>query len=302
MPVEILFAAHIVLVQAIAAWIRYLPFRAELKRSEIRLLFRRMLIWSAAAFLMLDFIFETRGVNMSLYKLILIVGWLPYFLISLTIIRHRFKQHVFVLGIQHLWIIMLHTLTTFADEILCRQFLLDAVMVHGSFYTAILIATLPLTRQLFLHVLPPTFLFEGSFGRLGATLPFVFYIATMLPLSNHWNENIDMMFQPLEARFLRFLLPLFFVMMYRTIGISMRQLEERRQQQNLNEILNRQLDTLKRHNQLIQANQERLTVFRHDLRHNYRLLNAMIDEGKIRAAIEFLNTQDRLLDKTDRED
>jgi signal transduction histidine kinase len=62
------------------------------------------------------------------------------------------------------------------------------------------------------------------------------------------------------------------------------------------------LQSLKERNLIIQDEQKKLAVFRHDLRHNYRLIAAMLNENKIQKAIDFISKQDELLRNVDAND
>ena len=81
------------------------------------------------------------------------------------------------------------------------------------------------------------------------------------------------------------------------MSISTRQIDEQRHNEYINNMLNQQLESLKRHNLLIQENQKQISIFRHDLRHSYRLISAMLKEGNVEEALIHIKTQDELINQ-----
>lgn len=294
----VFISLNTVFFQTIGAWMRWLPFRSSMTDAETRLLRRRILMWSATLFAIYLACLNLFGSDAAVYKILLLTGWLPHFLISMTVIRNRLGDHVFVLSMQSLWVLMLHTLTIFFDEILLALF--DPIgnetaLVHGVNYTVILLASLHWAKQLFENLLIVDLTLDERFKRYGWSLPLALFLSTLLPIFSDWDEGD--LFQSMPVRMMRFLSPLFFFITYRVVSMSMRQIDEQRQREHVTQLMNRQLETLKQHNLIMQRHREQLAIFRHDLRHNYRLIGAMIDGGKIQEAIDYLKTQDALLAK-----
>lgn len=66
-------------------------------------------------------------------------------------------------------------------------------------------------------------------------------------------------------------------------------------QKNINDRLKLRLNSLKKETEMIQETVTATRVLRHDLRHNYRILFALIGEGKVSAALEHIEAQKAVL-------
>ena len=59
--------------------------------------------------------------------------------------------------------------------------------------------------------------------------------------------------------------------------------------------LSDKLSRLKEYNELIQENHKKVSVMRHDLRHNYNLIYALLESGNLEKAREHIKKQEELL-------
>lgn len=290
----ILFSLNIVMIQLVGAFLRYLPFSSTMTSVELKNLQRGLLIWSAINFLVnVEAVLEF-GLSAKLFKTALFIGWVPYFLIFLATVRRPLKEHIFVLGMQVIWVLMLHSSVTLVDWILLTveaPLPLDILNLHGILYLMLFVALLEVECKLFYDVLPSKKIFPKNFSWGEAIMPAVIAasIVTLMADGNYphgWREQIS-----------RIGIPIFFFMMYRSMSISTKLTEERNQREHANERIKRRLETLRDYNLMMQEHQRRLEIFRHDRRHNYRLISAMLDAGDLRAAIDHVQTQIRLLGK-----
>ena len=58
-----------------------------------------------------DFIFNSIGITATTYKAIMMLGWLPYFLICMIYIPLGLPQHIFVLGMGAILSPVQHTIS-----------------------------------------------------------------------------------------------------------------------------------------------------------------------------------------------
>ena len=290
----ILFAVNIILIQIAGAYLRYLPFSQSLTSNEIFHLWKRLIIWSTISFFIIVITFYKFNINITLYKMVLYSGWIPYFLLSLTVIRNKIKHHIFVLGMQCIWSLMLHTLTGIMDNILYEQLSKYILIFHGVVYISFFILFFHWERYFFKNILSSRYIFDDRFSPYSwysAILPLVVFIGISLPIAD------GIFLHTFKEQILRFFIPLFFFLMYRSMSISTRQIDEQRQNEYINAMLNQQLESLKRYNLLIQENQKQIAIFRHDLRHSYRLISAMLKEGNVEEALIHIKTQDKLVEQ-----
>ena len=285
---------NIVVTQLIGAYLRYLPFSPTMFDVEIKMLRRRLTIWSLIAFVGYCLLIDRFGVETFFYKMTLILGWLPYFLISLKTLKVDLKLHIFVLGMQILWVLMLHTLVSIINCILLDAGVsmpIPTMELHSILYLTIFFVLIVWERKLFMNILPSNDLLDNKFGWYAAIMPMTMVFGFTLMIADGRYPH------DLREQFSRFWIPLFFFLMYRSMSISTRQIEERNRREHDNERLRQRLESLREYNLMMQAHQRQLEIFRHDRRHNYRLISAMLDDGNVRAAIDHVEALEQLLNR-----
>ena len=287
---ENLLGVLAVAIQLSNSYLRYLPFSGKITDEEITKLRRGFLICAVASCICYSFLFLRYGITAPLYKNILIFGNFQWVIISVWAIRSSIFQHIFVFGMAGIWTLILHNfdaiiiVTIFESE-------LEIIFANSVIYMILFALFLPLARRFFVKLLPPKKFFD-EYGKIAAFLPFIMTVGVILlwaqePLIHTWQE-----------RFSRFYLPFVFFFFYRYILKTTEQLQEqRRTAQNLR-LMQEQLSTLSEYNLLIQENNEKVFIMRHDLHHTFRLLYTMIQEKKFDAAKEYLRKEEKSLGET----
>ncbi len=284
------FSFNVTLIQISGAYFRYLPFRAEMTAGEIKKFWRRIFLWSVASFGIIAAIFLQVGLNVWLYKIIFIFGWLPYALISIVMIRAKISLHIFVIGIQALWSIMIHTVVAMGVKIFQIEVPLEAMFFQGVWYISAVLLLIRLEIEIFSNLLWfSRELFNSPLSKYITVMPVAIFIGCVLPIAGVEN------YVTLKEQILRFLIPLFFFLMYRAVRISNKQLEELQQNSAVSKILNHQLETLKLYDSLIRENQKQVDSYRLYLRRNYGKISEMLDGGKKNDVLNFIKEQIKTL-------
>lgn len=284
------FSFNVTLIQISGAYFRYLPFRAEMTAGEIEKFWRRIFLWSVASFAIIAAIFLQFGLNVWLYKIIFIFGWLPYALISIVMIRAKISLHIFVIGIQALWSIMIHTVVAMGVKFFQIEVPLEAMFFQGVWYISTVLLLIRKEIEIFSNLLWfSRELFNSPLSKYITVMPVAIFIGCVLPIAGVEN------YVTLKEQILRFLIPLFFFLMYRAVRISNRQLEELQQNSAVSKILNHQLETLKLYDSLIRENQKQVDSYRLYLRRNYGKISEMLDGGKKKDALNFIKEQIKTL-------
>ncbi len=278
--------------QLMGAYLRYLPFREELSEEEIRSLGKRMILWSLFAIGYMLVFLEARGIDLSTFKAAMILGWIPYFILSMTVIRNRFAKHVFAMGMQALWSFMLHVVTGIIVKTALGGITVEYVGWHLLCYLTFLTVLLPFEKKYFGNLFPTENLLDDRILRWCiAILPFSIFLGALLPI-------VRITFLPTwVARLGRIAIPLFFFFVYRTMSISTRETSERLKQEHANNLMQQQLTELRKMTLLMQESNERIAVMRHDLRHSYRMIYALLQNGEKEKALEHIRGQQELLRK-----
>ncbi len=287
---SILLALLVMLIQLSDFYLMYIPFREGMKHAERKNLLFGMLACGILSFIGSVFIFSNCGITSHIYKMLLMLGWMPYLIIFMLIVRRNILQHVFIFGMSRVWSIILHNFSAITIVLLFDG-LHEILFSHAIIYLILFAAFLPLSRRYLVKLLPPKKLF-ADYGAPVAFLPIVMTLSVTLlwsqePLIHSWQERLS-----------RFYLPFVFFFFYRHILLTTDQLqEEKRTKQNLR-LMKEQLTALSEYNRLMQENREKVAVMRHDLRHNFKLIYLMLQEGKVAAAKEYIGKQEELLGKT----
>ena len=279
------FSFNVTLIQLSGAYFRYLPFRAEMTAGDIEKFWRRIFLWSVASFTIIAAIFLQFGLNVWLYKIIFIIGWLPYALISIVTIKAKISLHIFVIGIQALWSIMIHTVAVMGVKFFQIEVPLEAV-----WYISAVLLLIRWEIEIFGNLLWfSRELFNSPLSKYITVMPVAIFIGCALPIAGVEN------YVTLKEQLLRFLIPLFFFLMYRAVRISNRQLEELQKNSAVTKILNHQLETLKSYDSLIQENQKQVDSYRLYLRRNYGKISELLDGGRKNDALKFIKEQIKFL-------
>ena len=285
-----LLAILVVTIQLSDSYLHYLSFRDAMTSTERKNLSIRFLIWSVVCTAIYDLLFREFAMTASLYKIILMIGWSPWLAIMILTVRREISQHIFVFSMMKIWSLIQHNWSAIIVVLIGLE-APEFFFVHSAVYLLLFVICLPIERHCFLKLLPPKKFFD-DYGRHVAFLPFMMILSVIIlwaqePLIHSWAE-----------RFSRFYLPFVFFFFYRHILITTEQLYERRlTNQNLR-LMKEQLGALSEYNRLMQEGREKIAVMRHDLRHSYRLIHAMLQAGEFDAAKDYIATQEKLLGKT----
>ena len=257
-------------MQLAGAYLAYLPFRREMSVTQIETLWKRFFLWSAVDVTANIFLMSA-GVTFQAYKFALFVLWIPYAILALTVIRGKIFQHVFVIGMKGLWIFMLHSV---AGMITAATFgaVTESVLTFLELVALILFVLLiPLEINFSANLLPSKEFFQDKSLWLSTSIfPTVILIGTAIPIVNvtyltTWQD-----------RFSRIIIPLFFLIMYRSMNLSAQQYEEKIQRQQSLRLMRQQLSSLREHTALMQSSQREVEKLREDLNESYDVIDGLI--------------------------
>ena len=279
-------------IQMIGAYLRYLPFEESLSPEDRRRLWRYLFLWMAVAVLLYAVYFSQAGVNVTSYKRVNYLGPWPFFAISLYVIRNEGPRHVFMVGMQTLWFLLLHTMSGSLILALLPNVAAGAERIpyQTAGYIFFFLLTLPIANPMFRTILPPPRFFrERPLGWYFALLPLGFCVAPIVtlidrPMMYTWTDRIS-----------RFFLLFWVFIIYRYASLMGRRSEEIYRQEHTHQILTQQLQGLQDHAALLESRAQDVRRARHDLRHYNRLLATLLDAGETAKAREIIDAQEREL-------
>ena len=289
----LLLALTIALIQLAGAYLRYLPFRGGLTPREGRRLWQLLFTWAVLSISLNTLLLSAYELNVPLYKAILFFGWLPYFLISLVAIKRPRTVHVFVLGMQCLWALTLHTAAAILESLLgFPEDLSSLSFVHAAFYLSLFALLLPAERAVFQSILPSPRLFATFFRWPMSLLPFIIFIGASLPLAD------SQLFHTWQYRIARLGLPLVFFFVYRAMSIATNQAE--RSGHNLQESIwmHQYIAVLREYNLLHESRNRELMALWQEMEDSYSHLERYLARGERKKALRYIEALEGRLDRT----
>ena len=283
----------ILLIQLGGAYLRYLPFERICTKELRSQLAKLCLLWSVLAFFLYYYIFAVFGLRIIVYKLLLFLGWIPYFLLTAYVIRCHMAQHIFIFGMQTIYVFLLHTLSISVIPYMpVYANISRLILIQGICYLAFFFLLLPLGKKIFRQLLPSRqFINDKSYGHYIALLPLFIIIS-------HISFVIDNKFHSWQELVSRCMFAGCFFLIYRYTKLEAKDTEKQNMLTHSNKLLSSQLQSLQDYTLLMQDSQKQLSILRHDMRHQARLLYTLIQEEKFPEALGLLQTVDNHLEKT----
>ena len=283
---------ELTLIQISSAYLRYLPFSGEINSKERSELIKWILLWSLFALAINFWIFDG-GISYRAFKTALAAGWLPYFLISLLIIRDKLPQHVFILGMQMLWSFMLHSFAGMVVALIYGAMAEEFLPLQAGLYLIMFALLLKIERKFFKNLLPTAKFFEDKALKWCISiLPLAIFLGTTITIA-------EVTFLPTwKERFSRIFLPIFFLLIYRSMSLMTKQVEKKQLEEQQIRELNRQMETLHTNNALMEKNRLETAELQRNLQEIYRKTDELIADGKISEAKELIGRQTKLLNAT----
>jgi hypothetical protein len=287
----------IVFLHLASAYLRFFVFRGGMTADLAVRLWRRLALWSAVHLAFYLLFFSSDGITVFSYKAALMLGWVPFLAIFMVTVRRNPWQHIFVFGMSAIWSFSLHSLSG-----LVTGFFLDGsapvffMTVHAWLCLLLFLLLLPLACRCFGNLQPSTFFFASSpHGRYLASLPLVILVMPLLLSAD--GELIPSLRERISCLFL----PIGFFFLYRASLLAAQQSLEHLDSLRTASRLKARLAFLDEHQRQLLQSHEELSLLRHDLRHNYRLLCAMLEAGETERAVEYIGAQEQQLGVRDEE-
>lgn len=281
----IAFLLSIILLPSLL--LRYLPFRRFLTHEQNKQLGYWYLAWFILLYALEVYLLQTCGVSLKFYKLSVMLGWLPYLFINIFCIPRHLEHHLFVAGMQTMYVMLLHGAGVVILSALVPNYdIIQFCYMQTSLYLLLFAATFPLIKHFFDRVfLARHAINDRKYWRSVCLLP-ILIVGDLVYLS--YSEKV----LALELLVPRLILLPTFVILMRAFAYDVTRLEDQASADANNKFLSMQLNSLKEHTSLMEENNRKLAVFRHDIRHYNRLLYSLIKEDKTEAALSFITDCD----------
>lgn len=227
------------------------------------------------------------------YKKLLMAYWIPYVLSFSLISRPYAYQNLFVAGMQGIYTTTIHALSmNLVLLFIPRSAFFTYLPIHLVLYTALYVLFSPLLLVFFDRIfLKYRSLPLLAFWKYCAWLPILLSMYSGVlsledgPLAHDY--FLPRIFHALSGIFIA-------LIMYMGTKLIAQQVDLQRR----NHLLAAQMDALSNYTSLLQDAQKRMSIFRHDSRHQLRLLSELISQDDDKATLAFLKTIDTELSQT----
>ena len=273
----------------------YLALSPALSKQE-----RRYTAWSFAIILILETILYLYFFHIGIFKMewlsfkkMLLTYWPPLLLATFIISQPYFYQNLFVAGMEGLYISFLHTTCMSVTMVfITKGEFLDYCVLYLFAYSLVYVISAPLLLKFFRDLFFKYRTFSMLvFWKYAAWIPILIstYSAVLALRPGPLPEDnmISRVFQALSGIFMA-------VIMY----TGTRQMSHQVHTQQKSHLLGAQMKALSDYTGLLQEMQKRMSIFRHDSRHQLRLLSELIQQGDDEAALTFLDTLHTELQET----
>lgn len=293
MEESLLISSLIVLVQLFDSYLRWLIFSRELSREQNFKIWSKIFAWSAFATGIYFLIFSQKGIGALEYKLSLMLGEMPLLGIFIYCVGGNIFRHVFAINMVALWIFILHSISAFIVALffLYGKSDVEIIFLHIEIVLGIFLILLPIERKIFRKIwLPKDFFSIRPQSIYVAFLPLVILMAHFIRLAD------DILIHSWAERLSRIYLPFMFIFFYQYILVTTKMFYKTKRFKKLQRQMKQKLLEIRNYNKFLTETQNNIRAMKHDLRHAYRLIYALLSSGEIKKAQEFIITQKLVLE------
>ena len=277
----ILISVVLTMTQLFDAYLRYLAFRDGMDERERNRLWRFFLAWGIFdGALFYCWLFHSMGITVAPYKAVLMLGWIPYLVIFMSIVRGQAVQHLFVFGMSAVWGFLQHNWSNIAVALFLKESPEEVVLItHASLYLLWSLLAWPLERRLFSNLMPSKEFFDlRPLGIYIALLPLIILSGHLLLLADgrlwhSWTERLS-----------RIYLPLVFFFFHHYILIASKKFYSGQRADRKHQLLRGQLSSLEGYSRLMKKNDEQVSFLRREIEQDYRIIYDMLEKGELAKA------------------
>ena len=276
------------------AYLRYYPFRsvAGPRRRKVLLLGHLWIFF--LEFLLLAALFSRGALKLEsgMFQFLYLFCYLPHLLLLVFTIRPFWFRHLFVLGLQAIYMIFIHTLSLEAFKLFLPEFWhIGRVLPYFISYLLLFLLGMPLA----LKIIGRLFTSEQLTSPRSAFWPYLGPVPLLL-CYYHANQGYFVLapqelFQPglqiytLITLGMLMLVALFLVL---TIRGELEQVQKMFQLKEQNLQLQGRLNDINSYAVSLRKEQQELAIIRHDSRHQLRMLAELAENGEFEEAEKYL--------------
>ncbi|MCR5176992.1 MAG: GHKL domain-containing protein [Anaerovibrio sp.] len=290
----VVFTIKILLIHLAGTYLRYFSFREQIDEPSTRKFFKNVVLISILLIPVYYNLYTSTSMLTATYKIMLMVGWIPFQLLFMLTIRNQKLAHVFVFSMFMVWTFIIHSLSCIA----IATFFNDreehvVIQAEELFYLIFFLLFLPLAKYVFAALLP-------AFAKFTRPLPRIYLAFLPLIMTTGYLTMISdaTLWHSWEERISRLVLPVAFFMTYHYIIATSNRLYEQKHLQHTANIMQQELLYLEEARLLAIDNRKKLKKQLSNLISDYDKLRELISTGKIKEAQAYISEQEQIISST----
>lgn len=265
----------ITLAQIPAAVLRYLPFSQIVSNSVKKKLMISYTICFLLQHLFLYFYFTFTPISITplSYKRLIFLLSLTYVSINFILIKGFIFQHLFVYGMQGGYSLLLHSVIAYFLGIhgMGLPFSTQLLIQTGAYMLLFILLTIPLWKKL-----KSSFIFKRSVNQ-----DYYWNIIWLIPCLSVYSDAIVTMnsqwIHTWQQVVSRIMTGFAIYISWKCIDLDFKSLEEMLTLRNVNKLLHLQEESIHSQAKILEENDKKIRILKHDMRHHLNLLSTLIE-------------------------
>ena len=267
----------ITFVQIPAIILRYLPF-SKLVTAQIR---KKLMLCYSLCFLMQHillyfyFLFTSNPFTPLSYKRIIFFASLSYVCINIILIKKLFYQHLFVFGMQGGYALILHSFVAYFVGLYGKRLPLShQFFIQTSAYILLFtIITIPLWKKLKTSFLLKRSIKQDYYWNIIWLIPaLAVYSDVIVTMNSQWIHSWQQIASRVMTGFAIYI-------SWKCINLDFQALEEMLTLRNINKLLKMQEESIHNQAKILEENERKIRILKHDMRHHLQLLSALLKQN-----------------------
>ena len=278
----IIIILSITIAQIPAVILRYLPFSQLITMAQKKKLF----LYYSLSFIVQHIILYLLLVDKYniltpfWYKIIILCATMSYVLINLTIIKGFFFQHMFTLGMQGIYSLILHSIIAMILSFYSEHLTIPVQFIIQTYAYIILfiLITYPLWKYLKNSLLFKNHATKDYYWNIVWVLPpLLFFSDIVITMSQQWIHTWQQFISRILTGFAMLII-------WKCINLDFKSLEEIFILKNINNLLFIQKESIQSKAKIMKENDNKMRILKHDMRHHLQLLSSLIENNNFTEA------------------
>lgn len=286
----------ITILQLPAIILRYLPFsKLVTQKQKKRLIYCYSITFLLLNIFLLIILIKTNiTIDPLFYKISILLVATIFFCINCLVIKGMFYQHIFIYGMQGIYSLVLHSFAATIISIYFENIPPTTQLIIQSFIYLLLFT---------MTIYPLWKIAKNSFIlNISSNHEYYWNIIWLMPLLCFFgnaivtmDENWISTWRQLASRIS---MGVTVFVLWKCVNLDFKKLKKMESIKSANKLLHIQMEAIKHQAENIRENDEKIRIFRHDMRHNVQILSSLIQNEEFDSASRILAQLNHDLENT----